>query len=85
MINQDSFKRAEASSKANKVVKPKKLLKLLNAALDEAEPKAQYDAIKGLVGNREVAVLKKHFELTEYISSHTMRWKLINAFNEDAE
>lgn len=83
MINQDTFKRAEASSKTSKTVKPKKLIKMLNAALESAEPKGQYDAIKAMIGNREVAVLKTHFELSEYISAHTMRWSLINAFNEE--
>ena len=85
MINQDSFKRAKATQNDSKTVKPKKLIKRLNAALEAAPPKGQYDAIKELVGNREVAALKKHFELTEYVSAHTMRWDLINSFNDEAE
>jgi hypothetical protein len=82
MINQDSFKRAKAAQKTSKAVKPKKLIKQLNAALAEAEPKGQYDAIKGMIATPQVLALKKHLGIDEYISTHTMIWDLINAFNE---
>ncbi len=82
MINQDSFKRAAASS-TNKVVNADAVIERLNAALKDAPPKGQYDVIKGLITNREVPALKTHFGISEYVSAHTMRWSLINAFNDE--
>ncbi len=85
MINQDSFNRAKAAQKNSKAVKPKKLIKKLNAILAEAGPKEQYDAIKGLINTPEVVALKKHLSIDEYVSAHNMRWDLINAFNANSD
>lgn len=82
MINQASFTRTKAQATSTSV-SPEELLDRLNASLDQAEPTGQYNAIKELVGNREVAVLKKHFSLDGYVTAHRMRWDLINAYNDE--
>lgn len=86
MINKNSVALARTSSTAK--VNGDELIERLNGALDQneersAEPKkTQYDAIKGIISsNREVAALKKELGLTEYMSTHQMRWLMINAYN----
>lgn len=85
MINQDTFNRAKAAQTTAKAVKPKKLIKQLNAALAEAGPQEQYDAIKGLINTPQVVALKKHWGITDYVTAHNMRWNLINAFNVESD
>lgn len=66
-------------------VSPTVAVQRINDALDRAEPKAQYDAIKDIVDNRTTAVLKDHFGVNNedgYITAHAMRWMLINAYND---
>lgn len=78
MFSKDLYAKAQVSS----TVDGEALAKEIWAALEEADQNAQYDAIKGLVAsNRDVAALKKFMEITDYMSTHQMRWALINMFN----
>ncbi len=83
MINKKSFTKAQVQGATD--IDPKKLIKKLNKRLKKAPPKGQYDAIKDIINNREVMVLKREFGITERISSHEMRWALVNAYNLDQE
>ena len=80
MITKNSFAKAQASSSAYSA---EELLERLNGILDTTPRQEQYNAIKGLVNNGAVATLKKHFEIESYVSTHRMRWDLINAYNAD--
>lgn len=81
-INIHSVKLARTKSTIK--VNGEELIERLNAALEDAPIKEQYDAIKGIIAsNREVAALKKTLGITEYLSTHQARWLMINAFNED--
>lgn len=77
MLTKESFAAAQNSSS----VSPEELINRLNKALEEAAADGQYNAIKGMITNREVGVLKKYFDLTEYLSAHQMRWMIINGYN----
>ena len=81
MINKNSFAKAKTSAPVK--LTADELLVRLNGALESAPEKGQYDAIKDLVNNAAVATLKAHFELEGYVSTHRMRWDLINAYNAD--
>jgi hypothetical protein len=81
MINKNSFAKAKASAPVK--LTADELIERLNGALESAPQQEQYAAIKDLVNNAAVATLKAHFEIEEYVSTHRMRWDLINAYNAD--
>lgn len=79
MINQEKLAAAIAQQTTQE--SPEVVIERINAALEKAEPTAQYSAIKGIVGRKQVAVLKQALGLDGYVTEHQMRWHLINAYN----
>ena len=77
-ITKDTFNKAKAPAAS-----ADQIIERLNAALEGTcpEDKTQYGLVKPLITNREVAVLKQHFEIEGYVSAHQMCWDLINAYN----
>lgn len=81
MINKDSFAKAKTSAPVK--LTADELIERLNGILETAPKTEQYNAIKDLINNAAVATLKPYFGEEGYVSTHRMRWDLINAFNAD--